>query len=127
MKRVFVICPVRSVTKEVRDKIAAYVASLEAQGYIVHWPQRDTDQNDPVGDQICNQNFKGIVVADEIHVWYDESSTGSYFDFGGVFMMVEVLSQEKKVVLINDDEAVATPHKSFINVLRYLVDKTKNY
>jgi hypothetical protein len=106
---IFIICPVREVTEEEKRQIEAHVFNLEMSGCKVHWPQRDTNQNDLVGLNICTQNKNAIINADEIHVYWNSKSTGSLFDFGMAF------SLGKPIRLINDVKK--TPHKSFENVL----------
>ncbi|MFH0892138.1 MAG: hypothetical protein V1867_05150 [Candidatus Falkowbacteria bacterium] len=126
MKKIFVICPVRGADKDVSAKIKDYIAKLERSGCQAHWPPRDTDQADPVGDRICRDNLGAILACDEIHIWYDPSSAGSHFDLGGAFMLIEILGHKKKFVLINSDAPVI-PGKSFLNVIRYLAEKTKDF
>lgn len=115
MTKVFVICPVRCVSLETWGEIGIYVSKLEQGGAIVHWPSRDTNQDDPVGLNICEQNREAIYNADEIHIWFDPSSQGSLFDLGMTFAFLR--DSHKKVVLINQDQILPTPHKSFQNVL----------
>lgn len=122
MKKIFIICPVRNATVAVKRFLQEYIEKLEREGSIVHYPPRDTNQSDPVGDAICRTNFRAIVEADEIHVWYDLKSLGSHFDLGGVFMLVEILEYEKKVVVINADE-LQFDGKSFSKVLRFLAER----
>ena len=62
--RSFLICPVRNVSAE---DTAEIVMELERQGWSVHWPHRDTDQTDPVGLRICQDNRAAIEAADVIH------------------------------------------------------------
>ena len=124
-KKIFIICPVRNIGDAVRGEIAGYVQGLETAGYSVHWPPRDTDQSDPVGNRICLVNMRAAFEADEIHIWYDPDSTGSHFDLGGVFTLIEVLGRKKRVVLINDREMKQVPGKSFTNVIRYLAKMTE--
>lgn len=109
--KIFLISPVRNVTKEERKEIEKYVVKLEAQGHSVHWPERDTDQNDPVGLRICRDNRKAMEGADEIHIWWNKKSEGSLFDFGIAFAL------KKKIVLVNKSSIRSTPEKSFNNVL----------
>lgn len=124
--KIFLISPVRNAESETQKKIAEYVASLEGAGHQVHWPIRDTKQDDPTGGyEICRTNFRGILQADEIHIWYDETSNGSKFDMGGVFMLVEMLGWKKKIVIVNDGEIVDNTTKSFYKVFKHLVEKTK--
>ena len=117
MKSVFLICPVRNASKEALAAANAYVSGLEADGYRVHWPPRDTAQDDPVGDRICRDNGRALLAADEVHVWYDPASQGSVFDFGMLFMASEVIGPKKKIVLVNRDAVAPTDGKSFQNVL----------
>ena len=115
MRKIFIICPVRKVSKRVKKIINDYVVKLEQDGATVHWPSRNTNQDDPVGIHICEQNREAIYAADEIHIWFDESSTGSLFDLGMTFAFLR--SMEKTIVLINKDKIFPTPHKSFQNVI----------
>ena len=86
MKSVFLICPIRNASEEAKEAARAYVAGLEASGYRVHWPLRDTPQDDPVGLRICGNNGRALLAADEVHFWYDPGSQGSIFDLGMLFM-----------------------------------------
>ncbi len=110
-KRIFLICPVRGVPDDVKAKVEAYVAKLEAEGHSVYYPARDTDQTDPIGFQICLDNRWGIRQAHEVHIWYRKGSQGSVFDFGMVFQI------EKKLVIANPGDLQPTEGKSFENVL----------
>jgi len=111
LKRIFIISPVRGITKEEKQFLDEYVARLESQGHSVHYPCRDTNQNDPIGLYICCENREAIRKSDEVHVYWKEKSKGSLFDFGMLFIA------EKPIVLINRDEIKRTPYKSFQNVL----------
>jgi len=118
-KRVFLICPVRGVTQAEQIELADYVRTLEDNGCRVHYPPRDTNQDDPVGDRICRQNRAAILAADEVHVYWVNGettrSTGSYFDFGMALMA------EKPLYLANPDDVLLTSgRKGFNNVLRRL-------
>jgi hypothetical protein len=115
VKKVFVICPVRNVSEQTKKAIRDYVLKLEQGGALVHWPSRDTDQDDPIGINICQENREAIYMSNEIHIWFDSSSEGSLFDTGMTFAFLRNL--DKKIVLINRDEVSPTPHKSFQNVL----------
>jgi len=120
--KIFLISPVRRVSKRERKEIEKYVAKLESQGHKVHWPERDTNQNDKIGLRICLDNKKAIEWADEIHIWWQwtkrRKSTGSLFDFGMAFAL------NKPIVLANPNEVEPTPEKSFNNVLLALHAKS---
>lgn len=125
MKSVFLISPVARITPEIEKKLRNYVSGLEKVGYDVHWPLRDTEQNDATGGYVvCRINFKAIIDADEIHIWYDETSGGSKFDMGGVFMLCEMMGMRKKIVIANAHEVVDTAPKSFFKIFKRLALKT---
>ena len=126
-KKIFVICPVRSVTEETSDKIAAYIARLRTEGHEVYWPYLDNlhQDTDKVGITICEYNRKRMLMADEIHIWYDKNSTGSIFDIGMFFAFVHV-GDFKKFVIINREDVMPTPNKSFENVILALEKEYDN-
>ena len=107
MKKTFLICPVRGVSPSVTEKL---VADLEAEGWTVHWPHRDTDQNDSSGLRICHDNRKAIKSADVVHVVWDGNSQGCLFDLGMAFAM------DKRVIPVT--LPAFTDHKSFQNMIR---------
>lgn len=105
--KTFLICPVRghdpNETKEV-------VQLLERQGWNVHWPPRDTNQNDDTGLRICRDNRQAIQAADVVHVIWDGKSQGCLFDLGMAFAM------GKPVYTLGLPKA--TGGKSFQNMVR---------
>jgi hypothetical protein len=84
VKTSFLICPVRGVDPQVSQ---GHVAQLEADGYRVHWPHRDTDQDDLAGLRICRDNMMAIAAADVVHVIWDGKSQGCLFDLGIAFAL----------------------------------------
>lgn len=108
--KVFIICPVVNLTGEEKLAIEQHITELESRGVQVHWPPRDTPQDDPVGYDICCTNLRAIKKADEVHIFWNSTSRGSLFDFGMTFAL------GKTVRLINN--IAPTPQKSFENVLR---------
>lgn len=120
---IFLISPVARVTPEENARIGAYVEGLEASGCRVHWPIRDTVQEDPSGGYvICQANFRAIMAADEIHIWYNETSGGSKFDMGGVFMLVAMMNWTKRIVIANEAELPKVEGKNLAKVMRGLID-----
>lgn len=109
--KIFLICPVRGIMDEGKSAIARYALNLVRAGHMVHWPLRDTDQNDSVGLRICQDNRQAIEDADEVHIWWNKKSQGSIFDLGMAFAL------RKKIVLVNVGSVRQTPRKSFNNVL----------
>ncbi|MBD3249440.1 hypothetical protein GF336_05325 [Candidatus Woesearchaeota archaeon] len=110
-KKIFMICPVRGITDEEAQFLQDYIVELESTGHKVHYPPRDTNQDDSIGLNICSENRQAIKDSDEVHIYYNESSSGSKFDFGMTFMV------EKPLVFVNKDTVKKTSHKSFQNVL----------
>lgn len=115
IKRIFLICSVRNATKEETQTAEKYIASLEAKGWQTHWPPRDTDQQDPRGLSICNDNCEAMIKADEIHIMWNPASQGSLFDLGAAFVLRKLM--KKKIVLVNFKDLCPTPEKSFTNVV----------
>lgn len=110
--KVFLICPVRKASEEVQATIEGYISRLEAAGYKVHYPPRDTEQVDPEGGiTICTQNTDAIREADEVHVYWDKESGGSKFDLGAAFIL------RKPLYIVNPQDIKATEGKSFENVV----------
>jgi hypothetical protein len=108
--KVFLICPVRGVDERTNARIEAYVKGLEAAGYQVHWPARNTRQGEPPLI-ICAANRHSLEAADEVHVWWDPCSEGSIFDLGMAF------AHRKTIRIANRPEVNRTPGKSFTNFL----------
>lgn len=107
MASTFLIGPVRGKSP---DYLASIVADLEAEGWQVHWPARDTDQNDPSGILICTDNVAAIRKADFVHVVWDGESQGCLFDLGAAFALM------KPVIAI--ELPPETEGKSFQNMVR---------
>ena len=106
-KKAFLICPVRGHTKEETEEI---VDNLEKQGYLVHWPPRDTNQDDPTGLRICQDNFQAIAESQVVFIIWDGQSQGCLFDLGIAF----ALSKELKVI----SNPTLTEGKSFQNMMK---------
>lgn len=83
--------------------IKDYVNKLESDGYEVHWPLRDTNQNDPIGLRICTDNLMALARSDEVHIFWNPDSEGSKIDLGMALAMFFLLNRIKKIVLANQD------------------------
>lgn len=122
--KAYIICPVRGVTIAERVELDDYVAALEATGVQAHYPPRDVDQTDDgIGMNICSAHRDAMLLADEIHVYWNQASTGSHFDLGMAFALAG--QRPIKFKLINKVEA--TPKKSYNNVLLELVRRTNEH
>ncbi len=116
MASIFIISPVRMASKELLDKLACYVDQLEGEGHSVHFHVRDVDQSDDgLGLNIITHHRMAMQHVDEVHVWWDDSSRGSLFDFGTAWAFS--MQNQKKFVVINRDEVESTPGKSYTNIL----------
>lgn len=107
-KKTFLICPVRGHTPE---ETQAIVEQIERGGIAVHWPPRDTDQNDPTGYRICQQNRYAIEAADFISIVWDGKSQGCLFDMGMAFAFGNI---PVRVIQLPEP----TEGKSFQNMIR---------
>lgn len=120
-KRVFLICPVRNATPEQVQRMNDYISKLETSGTKVHYPARDTMQDDVTGYWICNDNTQAIREADEVHIFWDPQSTGSLFDLGAAFAL------KKPLTIVNVEDLVRTEGKSFTNmILRWALASTED-
>lgn len=108
-KNVFLICPVRNANEEQKLQIQDYIEKLENRGIEVYYPARDTDQHDAIGYRICCDNRDAIEASDEVHIFYDENSSGTLFDLGVAFAF------EKPLIIVND--VARTEGKSFQNMM----------
>jgi nucleoside 2-deoxyribosyltransferase len=106
--KAFLICSVRGATAETLRAQEQYVAELEARGYEVHYPPRDTNQAADAAE-ICSQNFWAIKNADEVHVFYSPKSQGTHFDLGMAFALA------KKIVVARN--VPYGPGKSYARML----------
>ncbi|MGC8478714.1 MAG: hypothetical protein ACP5NE_02190 [Candidatus Micrarchaeia archaeon] len=67
------------------------------------YPLRDTEQNDPIGLEICKQNNHAMSEADLVLIYWDPESQGSPFDFGVIFGFWHT-SGRPKIYLLNREE-----------------------
>ncbi len=120
--KIYMICPVRRCTVLQAEQMEEHVRQLEVQGHEVHYPPRDVDQsNDDGGVRICKEHRIAMSTSDEIHVWWDRSSTGSHFDLGMAFFM-QLSHPGLEFVLVNEHEVQPVNEKSFQNILIDLVE-----
>lgn len=114
-KTAYIVCPVRRLTDTERTEVLSYVAALEAKGYQVRCPFRDTDQNGD-GLSIVEAHEADIMWADEIHIWWNPASEGSLWDVAQA-RMARHFQLEKRIVLINAKDVRPTAEKSYTNVV----------
>ena len=104
----FMICPVAG--DPAGELSRQYVERLEADGWRIHWPHRDTDQRDDTGLRICRDNFMAIEAADRVFVVWDGKSRGCLFDLGMSFAL------DKPITWLKLPDK--TDGKSFENMVR---------
>lgn len=104
--KTFLICPVRC---HPTAHTLAFALRLESEGWTVHWPPRDTNQEDPTGYRICADNLEAIRAADVVHFVWDGKSQGCLFDLGMAFAL------GKRVIPLEIPEP--TEGKSFQNMV----------
>ncbi|MBU1198531.1 MAG: hypothetical protein KKF46_06040 [Nanoarchaeota archaeon] len=97
IKKEFWICPVREIDEKEKALLQDKLERREKVGVQVHFPPRDTNQDDPIGYKICTENKNAIKNADMIRIYYNPKSKGSMFDLGMTFMA------DKPLLLINTD------------------------
>lgn len=81
-----------------KDRFLKHQAEMETRGNIVRIPAFDDHpQLDELG--VCQFNRDCILWADEIHVIWDQRSTGTIFDFGMCFALqkpIKIVYMEPK-------------------------------
>lgn len=109
--KIFLISPVAKSTDTNNNQVSQYVYKLERDGHEVHWPLRDTNQNDNIGNKVTSQNANAIRSADEVHIWYTQDSKGTHFDLGMAWIL------NKPLVIAND---ITDPgYKSYERLIRW--------
>jgi len=81
-------------TTAYKPKMLEHKIQMEKQGHEVKIPAFD----DIAGDEIvvCNYNLAAIKWADEIHIFWDQRSVGTIFDFG----MCYALGKKVKIIYL---------------------------
>lgn len=121
-KNIYLICPVRRVSPELRRFLDDYVSQLESQGNRVHYPPRDVNQNDETGLALMLNHRDALERSDEVHAYWSQDSEGSVCDLGMTLMA------RKPLRLINKQEVIDWlsnhPGKSYTRVV-YLLDRIR--
>jgi hypothetical protein len=126
---VYMICPVRKATPEEIESLKAYRDGLEAEGKKVCYPAESTDQDDKSGGfQICEDHTREIVGSEEIHIFWNPDSRGSYVDLGTAFSRhfiegknIRLINRDTVEEIVTQQEASGIP-KSYERVLLRLDD-----
>lgn len=81
--KIYLICPVRNPT----INCSGLVAAAEKNDYVVHYPPRDVNQDDPTGERICREHLAAMKDCAQVWVVWDANSKGSHFDFGMAYAL----------------------------------------
>jgi nucleoside 2-deoxyribosyltransferase len=115
MKKIYLICPVRRIKPEQKEFIIRYMMGLVNAGHSVHsW--LNVDQTDPTGYNIVMSHLNGMDTCDEVHLFWDNNSSGSHVDLG---MAIALRKPIKLILQYNSD----TKHKSYLNVIKEIEAK----
>jgi hypothetical protein len=113
---IYIICPVRLVNGEAVPEVAEYVAQLEAEGHRVHYPPRDVDQSDPIGNEIVEAHYNAMTLADRCDIFWNSDSTGSHFDLA----MAYCLGVPVKLVKAYNEDVEG---KSYLKVIKVMEEE----
>jgi len=111
-RKAFLICPVRDYDEE---KTKVFMERIEKAGWTVHWPPRDTNQDDDTGLKICTENWLAIKEAEVVYFVWDGKSQGCLFDLGMAFSM------NKMIIPLEMPDS--SKGKSFQNMVEAYKDK----
>ena len=85
-------------TTSYQEKMLAHKNNLESGGHKVNIPAFDNKPDlDELG--VCEYNRRLIEESDEVHMFWDQRSVGTVFDFGMVFALrkpFKIIYMEKK-------------------------------
>jgi nucleoside 2-deoxyribosyltransferase len=110
---IYVVCPVRNVTKEQTQEIDDYVFMLEREGHRVHYPPRDVNQDDETGINIVKAHMKAMKAVDRVDIFWDKTSSGSHFDLG----MAMIVDKPLKLVKTYQEDNAG---KSYVKVMKIM-------
>jgi hypothetical protein len=109
---IYIICPVRKISEEQKIEIAEYIEALINQGKEVH-SYLNVEQEDTTGFNIVMSHKEAMQKCNEVHIFWDSSSTGSHVDLG------MALALDKKIKLIKSYRE-DTEGKSYFKVIKIL-------
>jgi nucleoside 2-deoxyribosyltransferase len=110
---IYIICPIRKATEEQKEALKKYKNKLIMDGHKAYYPDDDNpyEKTDHVGYLICEENTRAIRQADEVHIFWDTTSSGTLFDLGVAFAL------NKPLKIVNIESLEITPDKSFSNMI----------
>lgn len=124
--RAFLICPVRKADEEQKQQIMNFVNDTEKSGTKVHYPERDTDQDDTYGYRICLDNANAISNAKHVYLYYDRDSTGTFFDLGVAYYL-QMEYPDRTFTIINEKELELDPKDMGDKIILSMLNMQKLY
>ncbi|MBT6690583.1 hypothetical protein HN903_01705 [archaeon] len=110
---IYMICPVRNATLEEIGLLKEYRDKFTKKGKTVCYPAESTNQNDTTGGyQICEDHCNEIHCSDEVHVYWNPDSSGSYVDLGTAFPNHFVHGRNIQLINRNTVEEMVDQHKN---------------
>jgi len=126
-ERIYFICPVRNRTDEEKKLSDRYVRRLESQGYMVHYPPRDVEQNDPTGGyNIMYIHRSAMEWCTQIRAYWNPTSSGSVGDISmGFFARKPFKLANKRRIeeWLKSHPEIPKSHTHFAYVLDNLLSK----
>jgi len=83
------------------DKMVKHKEELEKEGHEVRLPVLDNHPVECKEIDICSNNLASIIWCDEVHIFWDQRSIGTMFDFGMVFALmkpIKIIYMESKTL-----------------------------
>ncbi len=100
---IFLICPIAKATEYQQEKIDQHISDID-NCYNLYYPAKHTNQIDVTGGyRICTDNANAIGNANTIHIFYDNTSTGSMFDLGVAYYF-QYLNLDRQFCFVNKEE-----------------------
>lgn len=94
IKKVYIICPVRNITKKQKETILKYYDKI-SKTCDVYLPFLNNIKNIL---KIYKNNIEALIKADEVHIFWSNNSKGSIFDLAISF----VLNKKMKLIKVFD-------------------------
>jgi len=118
-KKIYLICPVRSIAPTVKKQLDELVNGLELKGAKVHYPPRDVEQNDSTGGyNITKLHFEAMKQVNEVWIIWDSQSYGSHVDLG---MAIGLRKKLCLVGIVGKD----TQGKNYLKVIKEIIHQQK--
>jgi hypothetical protein len=126
-EEVYMICPVRKATQEEREFLENYKGEMKKRGFNAHYPANDTNQEaDEGGYRICMDHCGEQDRAKQVHIYWNEGSTGSFVDLGTSLYLHKIRGMKIKLINRKHVEEIVKKYeekgikKSYEHVLLYL-------